>query len=66
MTGAAGYSEHDEDLIGFTVPTEAYLSITLDWDTTDDIDYYVLGPKMAIRLLIMRTIATTMRNPSLA
>ena len=43
MTGAAGYSEHDEDLIGFTVPTEVYLSITLDWDTTDDIDYYVLG-----------------------
>lgn len=45
MTGAVGYSEHDEDLISLTVPTEVYLSITLDWDTTDDIDYYVLGPK---------------------
>ena len=45
MTGAVGYSEHDEDLISITVPTEVYLSITLDWDTTDDIDYYVLGPK---------------------
>ncbi len=45
MTGAAGYGEHDEDLFIVTVPSDVYLSVILDWDSADDIDYYVLGPR---------------------